>query len=399
MRCRTAAEVAEAIRTMVVRGAPAIGVAAAYGYRARGRERRGPRRRGRRAPRVAADGGQPGLGARRDARRPVVRARARDPRATRSRAAARWRRTPRGCFGPGTRALTHCNAGGLATGGYGSAVGALLSGLGARPARARVGRRDAAAAAGRAAHRVGARDGCDPARGDRRLGCGFADGGAARSTCVVTGADRIAANGDTANKIGTYSLAVLARHHGIPFYIVAPTSTVDLATPRRRGDPDRGARPGRGHRALRRAQPRVRRHARGADRRDRHRGGRAPRAVCGVARRGSRARVKALVLAAGYATRLRPLTDAWARSCCRSAAGRSSTGSSTRSPTSAAIDEVHVVTNSRLGAARSREWAAARDGDVVVHDDGTSSNDDRLGAIGDMRFVDRTAPAATTTCS
>jgi methylthioribose-1-phosphate isomerase len=49
--------------------------------------------------------------------------------------------------------------------------------------------------------------------------------------CVVTGADRIAANGDTANKIGTYSLAVLARHHGIPLYIVAPSSTVDLATP------------------------------------------------------------------------------------------------------------------------------------------------------------------------
>src|SRR6185503_20040648 len=49
--------------------------------------------------------------------------------------------------------------------------------------------------------------------------------------CVVTGADRIAANGDTANKIGTYSLAVLAAHHGIPLYVVAPTSTIDLATP------------------------------------------------------------------------------------------------------------------------------------------------------------------------
>ena len=47
---------------------------------------------------------------------------------------------------------------------------------------------------------------------------------------VLTGADRIAANGDTANKIGTYGLAVLAKHHGIPFYIVAPSSTVDHAT-------------------------------------------------------------------------------------------------------------------------------------------------------------------------
>ena len=49
--------------------------------------------------------------------------------------------------------------------------------------------------------------------------------------CVVTGADRIAANGDTANKIGTYALAVLAHHHGIPLYVVAPSSTVDLETP------------------------------------------------------------------------------------------------------------------------------------------------------------------------
>jgi methylthioribose-1-phosphate isomerase len=48
--------------------------------------------------------------------------------------------------------------------------------------------------------------------------------------CVLTGADRIAANGDTANKIGTYELAVLASHHGLPFYVVAPSSTVDLAT-------------------------------------------------------------------------------------------------------------------------------------------------------------------------
>jgi methylthioribose-1-phosphate isomerase len=48
---------------------------------------------------------------------------------------------------------------------------------------------------------------------------------------VIVGADRIAANGDVANKIGTYGLAVLARHHGVPFYVAAPTSTVDLATP------------------------------------------------------------------------------------------------------------------------------------------------------------------------
>ena len=50
-------------------------------------------------------------------------------------------------------------------------------------------------------------------------------------SCVVVGADRIAANGDVANKIGTYGLAVLAAHHGLPFYVAAPWSTVDLATP------------------------------------------------------------------------------------------------------------------------------------------------------------------------
>ena len=85
--------------------------------------------------------------------------------------------------------------------------------------------------------------------------------------CVVTGADRIAANGDTANKIGTYSLAVLAAHHGIPLYVVAPTSTVDLSTPIGRGDSDRGARSVRDHRALPRLQPGLRRHAGRADRR------------------------------------------------------------------------------------------------------------------------------------
>ena len=58
---------------------------------------------------------------------------------------------------------------------------------------------------------------------------------------VVVGADRIAANGDTANKIGTYSVAVLAKEHGIPFYVAAPWSTIDLATPDGAAHPDRGA--------------------------------------------------------------------------------------------------------------------------------------------------------------
>ena len=63
---------------------------------------------------------------------------------------------------------------------------------------------------------------------------------------VVVGADRIAANGDVANKIGTYSLAVLAKENGVPFYVAAPTTTVDLACPDGASDPDRGARRRRG---------------------------------------------------------------------------------------------------------------------------------------------------------
>ena len=64
---------------------------------------------------------------------------------------------------------------------------------------------------------------------------------------VVVGADRIAANGDTANKIGTYSVSVLAKEHGVPFYVAAPLSTVDLTIADGDAHPHRGARPGRGH--------------------------------------------------------------------------------------------------------------------------------------------------------
>jgi len=127
---------------------------------------------------------------------------------------------------PGTRALTHCNAGGLATGGYGSAVGALL------------------AAWDREVLTHVWVDETRPLLQGARLtaweleeaGIPFAvitDSMAASMMAagevdvVITGADRIAANGDTANKIGTYGLAVLAHHHGIPFYVAAPFSTID----------------------------------------------------------------------------------------------------------------------------------------------------------------------------
>jgi methylthioribose-1-phosphate isomerase len=136
----------------------------------------------------------------------------------------------------GTRALTHCNAGGLATGGYGSAVGALLTAFDrgllehvwvdeTRPllqgARLTAWELETAGIP----HAV-----IPDSSAASFMRAGEVD-------CVITGADRIAANGDAANKIGTYSLAVLARHHGIPLYIVAPSTTVDLATPDGAGIP------------------------------------------------------------------------------------------------------------------------------------------------------------------
>ena len=114
---------------------------------------------------------------------------------------------------------------------------------------------------------------------------------------VIVGADRIAANGDTANKIGTYGLALLARAHDIPFFVAAPLSTVDLKTPTGAADPDRGARRARGHprrrhaaRARRHqgAQSRLRRHAGRADQGDHHQPGRRRSAVRQVARRARR---------------------------------------------------------------------------------------------------------------
>jgi methylthioribose-1-phosphate isomerase len=132
-------------------------------------------------------------------------------------------------FAPGMRALTHCNAGGLATGGYGSAVGALLTAW-ERGLLERVWvdeTRPLLQGARLTAWELEAAGIPHSVIADSAAASLMAAG---QVDCVVTGADRIAANGDTANKIGTYGLAVLAAHHGLPLYVVAPTSTVDLAT-------------------------------------------------------------------------------------------------------------------------------------------------------------------------
>jgi methylthioribose-1-phosphate isomerase len=229
LACRTVGEVVTAIRELAIRGAPAIGVAAAYGLA------------------LAAERGEDLDEARSAlaASRPTavnlawaLEQMRGDPTPRRARAlheeeVERCRAMSAHAaelFGLATRALTHCNAGGLATGGYGSAVGALRTGW----ERGLL-------------ERVWVDETRPLLQGSRltaweleALGIPYTvivDAAAAslmaagEVDCVVTGADRIAANGDTANKIGTYSLAVLAAHHGIPFYVVAPTSTIDPDTP------------------------------------------------------------------------------------------------------------------------------------------------------------------------
>jgi len=229
LRCATAAAVAEAIRTLAVRGAPAIGIAGAYGYALAAEQGEDLDE----AYAVLA-GSRPtavnlvwALEQMRDDPSPEHARDLHDEEVDRCRRMAAHAAT---LFGPGTRALTHCNAGGLATGGYGSALGALRT----------------AWEEGLLAH-VWVGETRPLLQGSRltaweleALGIPstvIADSAAAHLMrsgevdCVVTGADRIAANGDTANKIGTYALAVAAAHHGVPLYVVAPTSTLDPALP------------------------------------------------------------------------------------------------------------------------------------------------------------------------
>ena len=252
LECRTWSEVADAIRTLAVRGAPAIGVAAAFGVALAGLA--SPARDSEALVRdlePALDG----LAAtrptavnlfwaldrmRRHARGgralPLAELRAslvsEAERVLEEDVAANRRLGAHGAelVPASARILTHCNAGGLATGGYGTALGVVRGAVEAgrhpfvwvdetRPvlqgARltawelAREGIPHAVIADVAAASTM--------ARGDVDL--------------VVVGADRIARNGDTANKIGTYGVAVLARHHGIPFYVAAPFSTIDVGIP------------------------------------------------------------------------------------------------------------------------------------------------------------------------
>ena len=236
MACRTAAEVAEAIQTMVVRGAPAIGVTAAYGMA------------------MAAQQGADIQEAARvlKASRPTAvnlawavdrMLRAHDFVAE---AEAIEREDVEACkrlgaygaelLGAKATVLTHCNAGALATAGYGTALGVIRAAVDS-------GKRIAVFADETRPYLQGARltawelqqDHIDVTLiTDNMSGHFFQQG---EFDAVIVGADRIAANGDTANKIGTYTVAVLANAHGVPFYIAAPVSTIDPHCPNGAGIP------------------------------------------------------------------------------------------------------------------------------------------------------------------
>src|SRR5213079_3251225 len=254
VRCKTAAEVARAIKTMVIRGAPAIGVAAAMGIALGMRKSKatgttkfaaefqticdlmaGTRPtavnlfwaidRMKRTFAAAAQAGESvdQLKDRLDREAQLIH----DEDVASCRAM--------GAFGAAVvpadaRILTHCNAGALATAGYGTALGVIRGAVEA-------GRKIAVLADETRPFLQGARltawelvkDGIETtvitdnmAASMMRLG---------HVDLVVVGADRIAANGDVANKIGTYGVAVLAKEHEIPFYVAAPLSTIDLNTP------------------------------------------------------------------------------------------------------------------------------------------------------------------------
>jgi methylthioribose-1-phosphate isomerase len=125
--------------------------------------------------------------------------------------------------------LTHCNAGALATAGYGTALGVIRGAVEAgRNVRVLADETRPFLQGARLTAWELVKDGIDTTViTDNMAGAIMRMGDI---DLVVVGADRIAANGDTANKIGTYSVAVLAREHGIPFYVAAPWSTIDLST-------------------------------------------------------------------------------------------------------------------------------------------------------------------------
>jgi methylthioribose-1-phosphate isomerase len=243
IECRTVAEVAVAIKDMIVRGAPAIGVAAAYGMAIATRtgmplEEAAAMLRATRPTAVnlfwaidqmlePAPKNAPSFG-------PATAMSALDGRARSIHTMDVLMCLKIGDYGapllPQGGVLTHCNAGALATGGYGTALGVIRTahkqkrGIHVFADETRPFLQGARLTAWEL-HKSG----IDVTLITDNMSAHMMQRGEIQS--VIVGADRIAANGDTANKIGTYGLALLARAHDIPFFVAAPISTIDLNTP------------------------------------------------------------------------------------------------------------------------------------------------------------------------
>jgi methylthioribose-1-phosphate isomerase len=236
IECRDASAVTQAIRDLAVRGAPAIGIAAAWGVVLAAQQR---------APLEAA------LAMLRAARPTAVNlmwaldrmkarvaagadaaALAREAQAIQDEDLAANRRMGElgaALIAPGSGVLTHCNTGSLATAGFGTALGVIRAGVAqGRVARVFAGETRPWQQGARLTMYELVRDGIPAKLIADSAAAHLMKSGAVQ--WVIVGADRIAANGDTANKIGTYQLAIAAKHHGVKFMVVAPSSTVDMAT-------------------------------------------------------------------------------------------------------------------------------------------------------------------------
>jgi len=245
--CRSAEDVAGAIRELAVRGAPAIGIAAAWGVVL---EARRLAVAGQAVSAPALDPAMRRLAAARptavnlawalERMRAVLTDAGADPVAALAAGAQRIQdddlaaNRRMGELGaqliePDSGVLTHCNTGSLATAGFGTALGVIRAGYAAgRIAQVYAGETRPWLQGARLTMWELVRDGIPAKLIADSAAAHLMRSGAVR--WVIVGADRIAANGDTANKIGTYQLAIAARHHGVKFMVVAPASTVDMAT-------------------------------------------------------------------------------------------------------------------------------------------------------------------------
>ena len=222
--CRTAVEVATAIRDMVVRGAPAIGCAAAFGVAlSRGSAEGYAALAKSRPTAVNLFWALERMKRAENLETEAMTIFEEDLAANRTLGRLGAELLPRGA-----RVMTHCNTGALATAGHGTALGVIRSAkdknVSVIACETRPYLQGARLTAWECMQESIPCTLITDSMAGHLMSCGEVD-------VVIVGADRIAANGDVANKIGTYSLAVLARRHGIPFYVAAPLSTFDPKIP------------------------------------------------------------------------------------------------------------------------------------------------------------------------